>query len=249
MSNTIINSYAHVIPVPIPPTISDLYAWYDASDSSSITKTGSNEVTQWNNKEGTTARDLLQASTGNSPTWTAGNQNGLNTLNFAGNSFMNSATTLAVETAPITAFFACKLPAGDGVNTMFIMSNKVASGGGANVYHPLYVENDNSIRFSNTTGGTVKLNDASLLGSFVYCTSVSNGTSGFMRLNGALKATTPSAPLGTALTFEGMSVGYYADVGIRWWNDLIGEIIIYNKLLDATEIATIESYLSDKWIP
>lgn len=248
MSNTIINSYAHVIPVPVPPTISDLYAWYDASDSSSITKTGSNEVTQWNNKEGTTSRDLLQASTGDAPTWTSANQNGLNTLNFTGNSFMNSATTLAAESAPITAFFACKLPTGDGVNTMFIMSNKSAGSGGT-VYHPLYVENDNTIRFSNTTGGTVELSDTSLLGSFVYCTSVSDGTSGFMRLNGALKATSPTNPIGTSGELVGMSVGYYADVGIRWWNDLIGEIIIYNKLLSATEITTIETYLADKWIP
>ena len=247
MSNIIINSYNHVIPVPVPPTISDLYAWYDATDSSSITKTGSNKVTQWNNKEGTTSRDLLQASTGDAPTWTSANQNGLNTLNFTGNSFMNSATTLAAETAPITAFFACKIPASPS-GTQFIMSNKSAGAGGT-VYHPLYTETDSTIRLSNTTGGTIVVNDNSLMGSFVYCTSVSNGTSGFMRLNGALEATTPSAPIGTSGEFVGMSVGYYADVAIRWWNELIGEIIIYNKLLSATEITTIETYLADKWIP
>ena len=228
-----------------PYNISGLYAWYDGNDTSTVTKDGSNLVSKWVNKEGTTSRDIIQDTSGDKPTWVSANQNGKNLLNFAGNSFMNSATTLAAEAAPITAFFACKLPAAGGSDVQFIMSN--IDGVGGTVFHPLYVETDDSIRFSNTTGGTVALNDDSLLDSFVYCTSVSNGTSGFMRLNGSLETTSPSSPIGTSGTLTGMSVGRYDDVGIRWWNDLIGEIIIYNRLLSASEIDTIESYLKSKW--
>jgi len=229
-----------------PANISNLYAWYDGADISTITKDGSNLVSKWENKEGTAARDIIQDTGGDKPTWLSNEKNGEDVLNFVGNSFMNSASTQAEVNAPITAFFACKLPAGDGVNTMFIMSNKVADPAN-NVYHPLYVESNNTVRFSNTSGGAVQLDSTSLLGNWVFCTSVLNGTSGFMRLNGSLEATDPSNPTGSSNSLEGMSVGYYADVDIRWWNERIGEIIIYDKLLNSTEIGQVEEYLAAKW--
>ena len=63
MSNFVINPYIVVTPSTFTPTdISDLYAWYDATDSDTITKDGSNRISKWENKEGTTARDLVQST-------------------------------------------------------------------------------------------------------------------------------------------------------------------------------------------
>jgi|ERR1051325_936271 lysophospholipase L1-like esterase len=53
-----------------PTTVANLQAWYDATDLSSVTKDGSNLVSQLNDKSGN-ANHLLQATGGNKPTYNA----------------------------------------------------------------------------------------------------------------------------------------------------------------------------------
>jgi len=229
-----------------PADISNLYAWYDASDSSTITKDGSNLVSKWENKEGTAARDIIQNTGGDKPTWLSADKNGKDVLNFVGNSFMNTASTLTLINAPITVFIVCKVPSAAG-NTQIVMSGIFDGAGEDQVYHPFYVETDNTVRFSNTSGGTVQLDSTSAFGNWVYVTSISNGTGGFIRIDGSLEATDPSSPTGNANTFQGMSVGYYNVVESRWWNERIAEIVMYDKLLNGTEIGQVEEYLAAKW--
>ena len=241
MSNTIINSYNHVIPVPVPPTISNLYAWYDSSDSSTITKSGSDRISSWTNKEGTTARDMVQAAGGTQPLWISAGKNSLDTIDFVGAKYMTTSSVLPSVSVPITTFVVCKNPASDST-VRHSVTNLLDDG--MNVW---YKETNDTWRYSASTGGAVEFTDAALLGVWNYVTFISNGTSSNISVNGSLKATTPSSALGTARSMAGLCIGTYGITPASAWNDQISEVIIYDKLLNATEIGIIESYIATKW--
>ena len=241
MSNIIINSYNHVIPVPVPPTISNLYAWYDSSDSSTITKSGANRISSWTNKEGTTARDMVQAAGGTQPLWISAGKNGLNTIDFVGTKYMTTSAVLPSVSAPITTFVVCKNPTSDS-NVHHTVSNLLDD-----TFHVFYKETNDTWRYSYTTGGTVSFTDPALLGVWNYATSISNGTSSNISINGNLKATAPPSALGTDRGMAGLCIGTYGITPAWAWNDQISEVIIYDKLLNATEIGIIEAYIAAKW--
>ena len=90
--------------IPVPETISSLYAWYDCSDLDSITMDGSNLVSKLENKEGTTARDLVQTTADNKPTFQADNGNGIGNIVF-GVDWLRTASACTAITMPITIIF------------------------------------------------------------------------------------------------------------------------------------------------
>ena len=93
-----------------PTDISSLAHWYDASDSSTITKDGSNRVSQWNDKKG--SDNLVQATSGNQPLWTDADQNSKAVIDFVSSRYMaNSASSVA---QPNTYFVALTAPASSG---------------------------------------------------------------------------------------------------------------------------------------
>ena len=61
---------------------SSLIAWFDATDTSTITKDGSNLVSVWADKMGTSAYNLAQATSGDKPTWVDDDRNGRDVINF-----------------------------------------------------------------------------------------------------------------------------------------------------------------------
>lgn len=71
-------------------------AWYDSSDSSTITLSGSN-VSQWNDKSGN-GRHLGMGTAGNQPAYdTTGSFNGLNSVNFDGSTdYMTASVSFSI---------------------------------------------------------------------------------------------------------------------------------------------------------
>ena len=244
MSNFLVNSFIE-FPVAVfsPADISNLYAWYDASDTDTITES-SNRVSAWENKEGTSARDINQGTGGSQPLLISGGKNSLDTIDFTGDRYVitDSALTL-ISSAQLTIFIVCKIPA-DGSTINQSMSNVSDSGG---VFLTFYHEDNNTIRVSNTSGGAYVIDSPPSALSWTYATISQNGTSGFVRTNGALEVTTPTSPIGSANSFSGLCVGRYEDKANNYWNEEIGEIIIYNKILNGTEIGQVEEYLAAKW--
>jgi hypothetical protein len=240
----LINSFIEFPSSFSPSNISDLYAWYDASDIDTITKDGSDRVSAWTNKEGTTARNINQSTGGSQPLWLSASKNSLDTIDFVSNRYVitDSALTL-ISSAQLTIFIVLKMPSNTGTIN-HSMSNVDTSGG---VFHPFYHEDNNTIRVSNTSGGAYVIDSPPSALAWTYVTVSQNGTSGFVRTDGVLKTISPSSPLGSANSFSGLCVGRYEEVAGRYWNEEIGEIIIYNKILNATEIGQVEEYLSTKW--
>ena len=240
----LVNSFIE-FPVAVfsPADISDLYAWYDASDSSTITES-SNRVSAWENKEGTTARDINQGTGGSQPLLISGSKNSLDTIDFVGDRYMITDSALTtITSAQLTIFIVCKIPV-NGSTVNHTMSNVNDPVG---VFHPFYHEDNNTIRISNTSGGAYVIDSPPSALSWTYATISQNGTSGFVRTNGALETTVPTSPLGSANSFAGLCVGRYEEIAGSYWNEEIGEIIIYNKILDSTEIGQVEEYLAAKW--
>lgn len=72
-----------------PKSISGLYLWLDASNSSSVTLNGGN-VSQWNDLSGG-GRHFAQANAGGQPAYALAGQNGKNCLTFTGSQWMVSS--------------------------------------------------------------------------------------------------------------------------------------------------------------
>lgn len=76
-------------------------AWYDASDSATITESGG-LISAWNDKSGN-ANHLAQATGANQPTYTSAGQNGKNVVTFDGTSdIMRCTPGATIGTAALT---------------------------------------------------------------------------------------------------------------------------------------------------
>ena len=219
-----------------PEDISDLYAWYDMSEVATITKDGSNRVSKVENKEGTTARDLLQSTGGSQPLWVSADRNGLDVVDFDGNRWLQTASALTEIDQPVTIFIVLETPASDSGQRWWYNSHSDVSqnfatySNEATNYFSVIVDNRLDIDFS--AGG----------GIWQYVTTQYNTTDTKLRMNAVEKL---SGDIGT----DGMSgsiLGAWAYNG-NWMETPVGEFIIYDKLVSGSELTSMETYLKDKW--
>lgn len=216
-----------------PSDISGLHAWYDASDLASITKDGSDRVSQWNDKSGN-AYHLAQATGGNQPLWVDAAQNGLAVIRTDGSRFMNyDWATLA---QPFTVICCSELP---NSNSRIIISGQAPD----DIY--VWHKSGNANEWRVNAGTEVNFTDAGLLGADAYATLIFNGASSAFRVNGVSKST--SNPGSGGLT--GLTISRNGNSGgTAFFGELdYFEIIIYNKALNSTEYGQVESYLASKW--
>jgi len=100
------------VAAPLDPLTLSPFAWFDASDTSSITSSGGN-VSQWNDKSGN-ARHATQATGANQPVTASATMNGLNVLQF--NSLGGMTLPAAFQALPSTS------------HTVFIVSRETTTG-------------------------------------------------------------------------------------------------------------------------
>jgi hypothetical protein len=215
-----------------PDEISDMVFWHDASDSSSITKDGSNKVSQWNDKSGNAHH--LTSSGGDRPEWNSGSRNSLDTVDFQGNVFMKHSA-FTVEAQPLTLILVFQAPTQaqipiDGLGS----SDRIFVGtGGSNNILKIWA-------------GTTLAGNATIAGNWSYGQAVFNGTSSSHDFTDGTNSTTASGDSGSNGS-NGLTVGVLWNAASDFWNGEIAEIIMYGKEVTGDELTGLRSHLASKW--
>jgi hypothetical protein len=237
-----------------PKTIAGLVGWWDPSDTATVT-TDSGAVSQLNDKSGL-ARHATQTTPNNRPAY-SGTINGRNVMTFDGS---NDRLVTGLESNTLTGyatfFCVCQVDAtwSDATaNNKSPLFGRNASGAGAS-----YGIN---LTTSSPASGTLGINvqwrgvGFNLVGS----PPVSKGapqlfvgrpaaTGRLRRVNGSGSESTTTPPAAGTDAAAGNFLIIGADLPeLRFWSDLIAEVLVYNRDLTLAEISTIEKYLGKKW--
>lgn len=243
-----------------PKQLSNLKLWLDASDTSTISLSGSN-VTQWNDKSGN-GYNFSQGTATRQPQSGTRTQNGKNILNFDGGDILVSTNTAATwnflhNASKATIFMAL---VADTTTSMVVMDNSQESNtyvgivlmqtSGTTIYH--------SVMNGDNTGNRVisaSANIGASAGTFYETSILSDPTNAttanrsYIRRNGG---TDVQANIGTgAYTTNNatyvLQIGARANMNDTFFDGAIGEIIIYQGLLNASERNLVDNYLRGKW--
>ena len=243
-----------------PLSIAGCLLWFDAADSSTLTLSGT-AVTRWNDKSGNGYYAASYAGTVTSSTNTI---NGINAIYFASFSpggalaIKNSggATSLTLGTE-MTVFIVAQgvtlisPSASQNWGGYFFFSNSAYAGaGGANTTGPVVAIYCTGAYYmvsgiDSTLNSYVERNYGYPLGTYTYNTpavfvwqpQINNAT-----LNGTVYSS-------IAQTMNAGSYAQYLGSGGRGDQRAftMGEVLVYNSSLSASQRQTIESYLAQKW--
>ncbi len=225
--------------VPIPPAITNLGLWLDATDDSTIsTATGASE---WRDKSGNNYH--AGQSTGAAQPATGNTLNGRKVLRFDG---IDDRMTL-----PSGAFSLSNSNA-----TMFLVYRNTGTNSNR---QPINAQDGGSNRFrfirtsgtqfggthgSNTGQSSVTTTSETTTGHIALLVSPDN-TTNYRIYRGGTTLTGTDAPR-TTFTATSFTIGSQTGTTNPWDGD-IGEIIIYTRVLTNAERNLIGNYLASKW--
>lgn len=231
-----------------PTSIADLKLWLDASDGSTITHS-SGAVSQWDDKSGS-GNNATQGTASAQPTTGSVTVKGRNALSFDGGDVLliSDGTDFDHNTTGFTMLCAARRAAtASGFQQVFSKWN-----GGSDLreytYGTFQVSGTQSVLYSTDgTAGTLgQLNNvvwaanSTIIGGIVYDPGVK-----FDLLNGSA---TPAQSGGAITLFSGgqdANVGGSANAGS--WNQIICEILYYQRDLTIEEVNLVGNYLNEKW--
>lgn len=244
------------------PIVANPFAWYDASDTSTISLSGS-KVTQWNDKSAN-GYHLVQATDARRPESGTQTINSLNVLQCDNVSTLTSNAAASNYTflnySANTIFMVFKtdsLPAGDPYWLLTTRGGSAGNGAGISIrlQNNTYKIKDQVI---DATGSDAVNADSTSTTSNATTTlwtlirDPNNGTAadrsdmrknaGAAEKNNATNVSPANqAPVQTLRVFDYTSGGTLGFVG------KLAEIIIYNSSLSAGDITTNQNYLISKW--
>jgi hypothetical protein len=215
-----------------PAQLSDLKLWLDASDSSTITES-LNAVSQWNDKSGN-ANSLTQTTASLKPKTNTRTLNNKNVIEFDGGDIIRSAAFSSVLSQPNTVFIVYQ----SDLSSLQYVLDGLSPGTDRHLFVLDPAIGD--FMFAGT-----ELATSHGTPSIPYLVSLQfNTTSSEYYINGSLVASGNVGSQG----FGGITLGSrYNDV--TFFDGIIGEVIVYDKLLSISERQKVETYLKDKWIP
>lgn len=250
-------------PAPFNPTsIAGCQLWLDASDTATISVSGS-AVTQWTDKS-TNAYTFTQGTAGDRPSSGTRSKNSKNVIDFDGTDYLNSTAATS----------AWKFLSDGTQHTMFIVANSDtpslysatfgnANGTGTIGFHgPMFRDAPQTIQTWITPAGGVSVvnnNGGTWSTSTYYYITVRQKPSDATAANRSktqlnlatafsnnTQTATPSASNPTNSIILG-GVLNNSSVPSNQLDGAIGEIIIYNSYLSDTDTSTVQSYLATKW--
>ena len=223
-----------------PLTPGGCQLWLDATDSSTLTLSGSN-VTQWRDKSGNAANATASG-------------NGL----FYTQSAINSNYAVLLPGNSPYVYFTGASTSGTIYNAVFIVATTISgitqyarlfSFGGSSDYNSI----GNMVIDWNSPGGIIIERNQIITPStnpLVYSTpfitsTVISGTSALGYINGSntLTGTTTS----TNFTYSQYELGSYTGFSAYSWFGYVGEVIVYNSLISDPQRQQVEGYLAWKW--
>ena len=233
MSNQVVNSYRFASGSTLPVT-TDLKAWWDFSDIDTITKDGSDNVSQVDDKSGN-GYHLVQATGSAQPAWLSANRNGLDTVDFGSAGFMQASWDVLAQ--PHITGGACFMPpsdtAQDNVYDIYASVDGNSGGGFANA--------DTTPRLIIYSPSEVSGSDSGFSATWAYFMNT-YGTSADLRMNGSSLGTGNTGTTG----YNGITVNRHRS-SATYGNIIAGEIFVYTSALSSGDITSLETYLSDKW--
>jgi hypothetical protein len=214
-----------------PKSISGLYAWYDASDASTITQaTG---VSAWADKSGN-GRTCSQATGANQPAYVLAGQNGKNVIDFSDATKNMTTNGTAWSLTDNTMFWSFQFPdtAASAASWVLFDFNTVRE--------LVYGNTTSEFRIGVTVTGIVPVSRRWYILSVQWL-----GIPTIYRLNQSTGTTlTANATYASGASSQ-MYMGFGGGAtGIRGY---IGECITYSTALSATQVTTVNNYLAKKW--
>lgn len=219
--NTAISSWGNFSPLALRPLV-----WLDAADTTTITS-ASGLVSQWSDKSGN-ARHATQATALLQPTTGSNTQNGLNVLTFTDHVLLTSTFSQA---QPVTIFVAAGRSSTDSVNRQVI--------GNETTTPSIYTDGNTWRIFAGTVLNSTQSSSNT---NFHYFAATFNGTASVLRRNGSQIA---SGNAGTS-GYSTKAVNIGGPATFRW-QGYVGEVIVTPALVEARDVAVVESYLKNKW--
>lgn len=227
---------------PFKPTdLGGCQLWLDASDSTTISLTGST-VTQINDKSGNS--NNTSSSTG-TVTYTADGLNGRPAFSFNATGGFRGPTSITGTT--LTAFTVATLNSGVNFNgRLFGLANATQSDYQyATTCQPFFCLNGgpNISGYRNNTYMSYQTNtfDTPFIGTSQF-TGSSNSTS----VNGTPGTAAADTNGSFSITKYGFGCEGLSDAGVNWYG-YCSEMILYNRLLSDSERQQVEAYLAQKW--
>jgi len=225
-----------------------LLAWYDASDSSTITKNGSNEVTLWSDKSANSNNLAGNAEAGSNPITGTSKQNSLNVIKLDGDDFFKKDVFSTPTSGNLQAFIVCSVDTvnhnADAVISMDAASHDWQIGAGNhNQFRGILTFNDQTPH-----GSTTVASNSGLAGFRMFCADLDFTDDGKYQLlvDGE---TLPGTLVRNYTAKLASNVEFYLFANRsenKFPEGKIAEVILLDNT-DNTVRQKVEGYLAHKW--
>lgn len=225
-----------------PNQLANLFAWYDASDSSTITQSGGS-VSQWDDKKG--SADLVQTTGADQPTTNANTINSLNVIDMDGDHMI---APMSISDTDFSAFFVCEKigtpTSGDAAMTFYdsALANDSSTVATALVG---YLPNDTQLK-TDRAAVTLTETHPGVGVPYLYG-AVFDGTNLLISLNGSTQTT---GSTGTFTIDNLLLNGRWGSVGpapFAFGRRRYGEMVVVSNGLSTSDRQKVEGYLAWKW--
>jgi hypothetical protein len=245
-----------------PSSIANLKLWLDASDTATISLSGS-AVTQWNDKSGN-AKHVTQATSARRPSSGINTINSKNVITFGGDDLLQAASAADwafLHNSGGSTVFAVSISDNTAAAEFPIFATSTGSSQIGCAFRIAYDPPlDKFSPFVSTGGGSGTL--VSLIaaggvtvGTAFYASGIwdnSNATlanRSLWRQNGGTQEGANSqddSPVGTNPA-NALIIGCNNTAGTTGYTGKIAEILLYSGVLTGTDVTNVNSYLSAKW--
>ena len=249
-------------PVLTPPkSIDGMIGWWDAADTTTITFSSGSTILRWNDKSTMGYHLGNDASDATSPSSGTRSHNSRNVVDFSGSNVM----TLRLPASGTPGYPVGGFPANTGPFTSFTVlmrdttsqdkqpwSKSKSDGSNVNRLGIYYPNGTNNVvyEFSNDSASTLgTVTEAAAGTGVVQLITLTDTGSGTKSLSYNQTAATTGSWTNAGTTAQAFCVGglFHNNTTNRRWDGFIAEMIFYNRVLDSTEIAIVETYLKAKW--